>query len=169
MKEPELWEHQRTPGPDRERRSMDDIDRVILSELVRDGRRSYRELGATAGLSANAVADRVRRMRRDGVIAGFTALVDPSAAGQRLEAVIDVRLGPEQDDDGFEKIIEPLAIIVEATHLTGRADYELRIVCRDTAELDALLRHLKRDCGASATETRVVLRTAIRRRPPVIA
>ena len=147
---------------------MDDIDRVILGELVRDGRRSYRDLGATAGLSANAAADRVRRMRRDGVIAGFTALVDPSAAGTRLEAVVDVRLGADQDNDGFEAVIQPLAVIVEAAHLTGRADYELRVVCRDTAELDALLRHLKRECGASATETRVVLRTAIRRRPPVM-
>jgi Lrp/AsnC family leucine-responsive transcriptional regulator len=86
-----------------------------------------------------------------------------------INPLTDVRLAPDQDDDGFEQAIEPLAIIVEATHLAGRADDEPRIVCRDTAQLDTLLRHLERECGASATETRVVLRTAIRRRPPVIA
>lgn len=144
---------------------MDDIDREILSQLVRDGRRSYRDLGAAVGLSANATADRVRRLRRDGVIAGFTAIVDPAAGGGRIEAVIDVKLGRDQDNDGFEAAIEPETAIVEAAHLTGRADYELRVVCRDAAELDALLRRLKREAGAAETETRIVLRTALRRRP----
>lgn len=151
------------PGFCRAFRSMDDIDRAILSELVRDGRRSYRDLGATVGLSANAAADRVRRLRRAGVIAGFTALVDPAAGEPSLEAVVDVKLGRDQDNDGFEAAIAPLTAIFEAAHLTGRADYELRVVCRDAAELDALLRHLKRDAGAAETETRIVLRTALRR------
>ncbi|HEU4658963.1 MAG TPA: Lrp/AsnC family transcriptional regulator [Capillimicrobium sp.] len=143
---------------------MDDIDRAILSRLVQDGRCSYRELGAAVGLSANAAADRVRRLRREGVITGFTALVDPAAGGRRIEAVIDVKLGRDQDNDGFEAAIEPLTPIVEAAHLTGRADYELRVVCRDAAELDGLLRTLKREAGAAETETRIVLRTALRRR-----
>jgi Lrp/AsnC family leucine-responsive transcriptional regulator len=143
---------------------MDDIDREILSQLVRDGRISYRDLGAAVGLSANAAADRVRRLRRAGVIAGFTAIVDPAAGDRRLEAVIDVKLRPEQDDDGFEAAIERWPAIVEAAHLTGRADYELRVACRDAAELDDLLRRLKREARAAETETRIVLRTALRRR-----
>jgi Lrp/AsnC family leucine-responsive transcriptional regulator len=155
---------QATTDLHRAKRSMDDIDREILSQLVRDGRTSFRDLGAAVGLSANAAADRVRRLQRDGVIAGFTAIVDPAAGGGAIEAVVDVKMGPEQDNDGFERAIEPLAAIVEAAHLTGRADYELRIVCRDAAELDALLRRLKRECGAADTETRIVLRTALRRR-----
>lgn len=148
----------------RAKRSMDDIDREILSLLGRDGRMSFRDLGAAVGLSANAAADRVRRLRRDGVIAGFTAIVDPVAEGRAIEAVIDVKMGPEQDNDGFERAIAPLMAIVEAAHLTGRADYELRVRCRDAGELDALLRRLKRECGAADTETRIVLRTALRRR-----
>lgn len=143
---------------------MDDTDREILSLLVQDGRTSFRDLGAAVGLSANAAADRVRRMRRDGVIAGFTAIVDPAAQGRGIEAMVDVKMTPEQDNDGFERAIQPLTAIVEAAHLTGRSDYELRVVCRDAAELDALLRRLKRECGAADTETRIILRTALRRR-----
>jgi Lrp/AsnC family leucine-responsive transcriptional regulator len=147
----------------RGKRSMDHIDREILSLLTQDGRLSFRDLGAAVGLSSNAAADRVRRLRRDGVITGFTAIVDPVAQGGGIEAVIDVKMGAEQDNDGFEQAIVPLTAIVEAAHLTGRADYELRVVCRDAAELDALLRRLKRECGAADTETRIVLRTAFRR------
>ena len=58
---------------------MDDIDREILGELTRNGRISFRDLGAAVGLSANAAADRVRRLRTAGVITGFTATVDPGA------------------------------------------------------------------------------------------
>jgi Lrp/AsnC family leucine-responsive transcriptional regulator len=151
-------------GTSRAKRSMDDIDREILSVLVRDGRTSFRDLGAAVGLSANAAADRVRRLRREGIIAGFTALVDPVAQGGGIEAVVDVKMGPDQDNDGFERAIAPLTAVVEAAHLTGRADYELRVRCADAGELDALLRRLKRECGAADTETRIVLRTALRRR-----
>ena len=50
-------------GPDCDNRAMDDIDREILGELTRNGRISFRDLGAAVGLSANAAADRVRRLR----------------------------------------------------------------------------------------------------------
>ena len=47
--------------------------------------------------------------------------------------------------------------------MTGRFDYQLRVACRDTAELDRLLRQLKTELGAAETRTRVVLRSAIAR------
>jgi Lrp/AsnC family transcriptional regulator, leucine-responsive regulatory protein len=147
-------------------RGMDAIDREILRELMRNGRISYRDLGATVGLSANAAADRVRRLRRDGVITGFTATVDHGAAGRRLVALIDVRLAAAGTNEAFEAEMAKLEPVVDAVHVTGRFDYQLRVACRDTAELDRLLRHLKRDGGATETETRVVLRSAFTRGAP---
>jgi Lrp/AsnC family leucine-responsive transcriptional regulator len=141
--------------------TMDEIDSVILSELVRNGRASYRELGAIAGLSANAAADRVRRLVRSGAITGFTALVDHAAAGRGLSALVDVRLAREQTNDGFERALEAVEGVVYAAHVTGAFDYHLQIACRDTTELDTLLRTLKRGLGVEHTETRVVLRTAV--------
>ena len=142
---------------------MDAIDREILGTLVRDGRISYRDLGAAVGLSANAAADRVRRLRNAGVITGFTATVDPGAAGRRLIALIDVRLAAAGSTEEFEAAAAKLEPVTDAVHVTGRFDYQLRVACRDTAELDRLLRHLKRDGGVTETETRVVLRSAIAR------
>ena len=57
--------------------ALDPTDSEILRLLREDGRLSWRDLGAQVGLSANAAADRVRRLRQAGVITGFTALVDP--------------------------------------------------------------------------------------------
>ena len=145
---------------------MDRTDREILGELVRNARISYRDLGAAVGLSANAAADRVRRLRRDGIITGFTATVDPGAAGLLLVALIDVRLAAAGTNDEFERATAKLEAVTDAVHVTGRFDYQLRVACRDTAELDRLLRHLKRDGGVTETETRVVLRSAFARGAP---
>ena len=138
---------------------MDDLDREILGELVRDARLSYRDLGARVGLSANAAADRVRRLRREGVITGFTATVDPGAAGRRLHALIEVNMGPGHTNDSFEAAVAKLEAVIDADHVTGRFDYQLRVACRDTAELDLLLRALRLRHGAADTETTIILRS----------
>jgi Lrp/AsnC family leucine-responsive transcriptional regulator len=138
---------------------MDATDREILGELMRNGRISYRDLGAAVGLSANAAADRVRRLLHDGVITGFTATVDPGAAGRGLLALIDVRLAAVGSNETFEAGMAKLEAVLDAVHVTGRFDYQLRVACRDTAELDALLRVLRLRLGATDTETTIVLRS----------
>ena len=138
---------------------MNEIDGEILRMLREDGRISWRDLGAAVGLSANAAADRVRRLRRAGVITGFTAVVDPGAGGRRLEALVGVTLGPTTDSDQFATAAARLAPVVELLHLSGAPDYQLRVACTDTAELDAFLRILRDRLGAADTETTIVLRS----------
>jgi Lrp/AsnC family transcriptional regulator, leucine-responsive regulatory protein len=127
---------------------------------------SYRELGEQVSLSANATAERVRRLRERGVIAGFRAIVDPAAAGRNLVALIDVRLDSGNDADRFERLADANEEITDAVHLTGRFDYQLRVACRDTGALDGLIKSLKTDGGVGETDTRIVLRTVVRRPGP---
>ena len=138
---------------------MDEIDSEILKLLRDDGRLSWRDLGASVGLSANAASDRVRRLRQAGVITGFTALVDPGAGGRRLEALGGVTVASDTDSDDFAAAAAKLEPVLEILHLSGTPDYQLRVACHDTAELDVLLRTLRRDCGASDTETTLILRS----------
>ena len=114
---------------------------------------SWRDLGAAVGLSANAAADRVRRLRRAGVVTGFAAVVDPAAGGRRLEALVGVTLAAGTDSDDFAVAAAKLGPVTEVLHLAGAPD------CRDTAELDALLRALRLRLGAADTETKIVLRS----------
>src|SRR3954463_11837013 len=126
---------------------MDAIDRGILGELVRNARISYRDLGARVGLSANAAAERVRRLRRAGVITGFTATLDPGAAGRRLHALVEVRMGAADTNDSFEAARAGLEAGPDASPVRGRSHSQPRGACHDTAELDRLLRHLKAQLG----------------------
>jgi Lrp/AsnC family leucine-responsive transcriptional regulator len=138
---------------------VDEIDREILRLLRADGRLSWRDLGAAVGLSANAVADRVRRLRETGVIMGFAAVVDPAADGRTLEALVGVTLARGGDSDAFAILVDRLDAVTEILHLSGSPDYQLRVACRDAAELDKLLRTLRMRAGAADTETTIILRS----------
>jgi Lrp/AsnC family leucine-responsive transcriptional regulator len=146
--------------------ALDDIDREIVSQLVRNARLSYRELGERVSLSANATAERVRRLTDSGVIAGFRAIVNPAAAGRTLVALIDVRLDGPHEVERFETLADSLDAITDAAHVTGRFDYQIRVACHDTTDLDQLIRTLKTKGGVVETDTRIALRTVVRRSGP---
>jgi len=134
------------------------IDREILTRLLADGRRSFRDLAEEVHLGATATADRVRRLVAAGVIASFTTVVPPEALGRPLHAAIDVQLRPDIDAPAFEHGLTAIAEVIDAVHLTGRSDYLLRVVCRSPADLDRIISAIKA-AGAAATETRLVLRS----------
>lgn len=143
---------------------LDDADRVILSELVRDGRASYTSLGELAGLSSHAVAPRVRRLVDAGIITAFTAVLDHGAIGRGLEALVDIRLLSTTSPDDFEAKVAKLPASLELCFLTGRFDYMLRAACRDADDLDQTVRALRK-AGAAVTETRIMLRARTFRQP----
>lgn len=142
---------------------LDDIDRVILSELVRNGRASFRELGELARLSPHAVAPRVRRLLDAGVITGFTATIDDESVGRGLDALIDLRLQSTTNPEAFEATAASLPAVRELSFLTGRFDYQLRAACLGADDLDHTVRALRK-AGAAVTETRIVMRTQVYRR-----
>ena len=81
---------------------IDPIDRDILSALERDGRMSFRNLAEAVGLSANAVAERVRKLEERRVIRRFRADVDPIAFGLTLRALIEVKMESHTTAEQFE-------------------------------------------------------------------
>ena len=72
--------------------ALDKIDRDILAILKQDARIPWQMLGERVGLSANAAADRVRRLMRRGVISRFTTVVNQQRLGRSLSAIVDARI-----------------------------------------------------------------------------
>lgn len=133
---------------------LDHIDSEILTTLREDARIPYQTLGDRVHLSANAAADRVRRLVRTGVIRRFTIEIDHSALGRDLEAVIDVRAA---DVDRFRRGALTCPEVTAIAHVTGRTDFQVGVVCAGTAGLNALLQQFTREFGATETLTTVVL------------
>ena len=82
---------------------------------------------------------------------------DDTATRRDVEAVVDLRLASESDRRRFERAVAESDAIVEAVHLTGVWDYQLRLACTATAQIDAVIRRLKEAGGVRDTQTRVVL------------
>ena len=136
---------------------MDALDRKMIAVLQKDGRISVTDLAERLPLSLSATSERLRRLSDSGVITGYHAAIDPELAGRPIEALVDVRLAPGSAYDAAHLAADGYDSIIDALHLTGRFDIQLRVLAADVAELDALLGKLKDDLGADETNTRLVL------------
>ena len=97
-------------------RPLDALDWRLLRELQHDARLSYNALAQRVGLSAPAVAERVRRLEEAGVIVGYRAEVDPAKVGLPLTAVVQLHCAPGKcllktaSAAAFPEIIEVLKV-----------------------------------------------------------
>ena len=137
---------------------MDTIDSALLGLLRKDGRLSYKELGATVKLSANAAAERVRRLFASGAIRAIRAEISPAALGRPLEAQIDVKLRHNTSAASFEKALRGLPQVVDAMLMTGSFDYGVRVACIDQDDLVKITETLREKAGVQETYSRLILR-----------
>ena len=139
---------------------MDAVDHKILTVLMADGRASWADLAEAVGLSAPAVAERVRRLEDRGVIRGYAADVNGSQVGAHMTALVAVTLDGPAARDGFLRVVRDTAEVQECHHTAGDDDYLLKVRCGGTADLERLLSDvLKAVPGVSRTRTTVVLST----------
>ena len=114
---------------------LDRADRAILRELRRDGRLSLTALAERVGLSPNATTQRFHRLRREGVIAGFSARIDPAATGRPLLAFVEVKLDRTEAAvfDAFAAASRDAEAIEECHMIAGGFDYLLKTRHADMA------------------------------------
>jgi len=136
---------------------IDAIDREILSLLKDDARIPWQMLGERVGLSANATADRVRRLIRRKIISRFTVTLDQRRLGRSLSAIIDARIATTPK---FDEALRKRDDVVWAAHVTGVPDVKILVACEGTDGLDQFLQWLNKQ-GATDTRTDVVLRPIV--------
>src|SRR5262245_1734483 len=141
---------------------FDPINLRLLEELRADGRVGMAELGRRVGMSAPAVAERVQRLERGGVIAGYHAELDPAALGYPVAAVVRIRPAPGQ----LARIPEVARVtpeVGECYRITGEDCYLLRIHLRS---IDALEDVLDRFTPYGLPTTSIIHSAPVRRRGP---
>ena len=80
------------------KKDPDSLDRAILRCLIKDARMSLQEIGAEVGLSATPCWNRIKRMEEEGLIQGYTALVDPAGLGYADTVILQVTLESHTDE-----------------------------------------------------------------------
>jgi Lrp/AsnC family leucine-responsive transcriptional regulator len=111
------------------------IDRNILRALQLDGRLSFAELARKVGLTTTPCIERVRRLERDGVITGFSALVNPGAVGAALVVFVQIRLSRTSQDNfaQFKAAATDLPEVQECYLVSGNFDYLIKARVADMA------------------------------------
>ena len=136
---------------------LDETDHAIIAALVSDARSSFAEIGARVSLSAPAVKRRVDRLRAAGVIRGFTAVIDPAAAGGTTEAFVELfctgRTTPAQIAAAARRHPEVLA----AFTVTGEADALVHLRATDIPHLEQALERLRAEGFVTSTRSMIVL------------
>lgn len=142
---------------------MDDIDQRIVARLVDNARASFAEIGHAVGLSAPAVKRRVDRLLDDGVLKGFTALVDPDAVGLATEAFVEVHCRGNVTPGRIRSHLASLPEVAAAYTVSGAADAIVHLRAADIRDLESALERLRGLEIVDRTVSTVVLSTLLDR------
>jgi DNA-binding Lrp family transcriptional regulator len=136
---------------------LDQIDRRIVAALMADARRSFADIGARVSLSAPAVKRRVDRLRAQGVISGFTAVVDPARLGWTTEAYVELYCTGRTSPDQIRQAASKHAEVTAACTVSGDADAIVQLRAKDMDHLEQALERLRAEPFVTRTKSVVVL------------
>jgi Lrp/AsnC family leucine-responsive transcriptional regulator len=141
-------------------RGLDRLDRHILSILQQEGRISMKDLGERVGLSVTPCIERVKRMERDGFIAGYYAKLDARLLGARLLVFVEITLN-QKSASAFEQFRREVLRIpeVQECHLvSGDFDYLIKARIHEMTEYRKLLGDMLLQLpGAAQSKSYVVM------------
>lgn len=143
------------------RMAWDDRDRQLLLLLQSDCRLSNADLAERVGLSASVCWRRVRAFEDAGVIERYRADVSAAKVGLNFQAIVHVQLTRHnpQHLSGFMAAIAQRSEVLDCYATTGKADYHLRVLCRDIDQYNRFLEDFLFCLPAvESAQTNVVLR-----------
>lgn len=144
---------------------LDAVNLRLLEELQADGRIGMAELGRRVGMSAPAVAERVQRLERAGVIAGYHADVDPGKLGFPVAAIVRIRPAPGQLAR-IPEVARETPEVVECYRITGEDCFLIKLYLRAIDELEEVL---DRFTPYGLTTTSIIHSAPVPRRAPPLA
>ncbi len=138
---------------------LDETDVAILDVLRKNARLSTREIAKKSRVPAATVYKRMKKLENDGVIEGYSAIINNDKLGKDTLAYILVRTKPEADYTSMMKDIKTQEGVEDIAALAGEFDIFLKVRTRSVKELDAFVfRYLRRFQEVTQTHTMVVFR-----------
>lgn len=138
--------------------AVDDLDKRILEELLKNSKRSYRQLADELAIAPGTVLNRIKEMESKGIIKGYTIIVDQGKLSSQIIALIEIiSSGGKLEEMG--KKLAKFPNIYGVYETTGSPDAIILGKFRDTDELGKFARYLLGLPSVSRTNTHVVLNT----------
>ena len=140
---------------------MDATDKKILELLQTNGRITVKEITQTISLTAPAVSERIKSLEKDGIIEGYTAIINPKKMGRTIHAIVNVSVQPA-DTETFLNLVNNEPMVVECYHVTGAYSYLVKIDAYEIGDLEKLIMQFQK---MGNTNTQIIFSTPLRRKP----
>lgn len=139
---------------------LDSTGWQILEILQGEGRISFAELGRKVGLSAPAIAERVKRMEETGIITGYHAQVNPEKVAYPISAIIALTTTPQQYPQ-ILAVIQALPEVRSCHHVTGNVSFFMEVTVSSMRHLEEIINQLSQ---FGQTSTSIILSSPLPRR-----
>ena len=138
---------------------MDKLDYQIISELRKNARQTASDISKTIHLSVSTVIERIKKMEKNGLIEGYTTIINDAKAGNDITVMMEVSMDHPRYNDAFIAAVREMPNIIECYYMTGEFDFVLKICCRSSEHLEQIHNRIK-DCeGVRLTRSHYILRT----------
>lgn len=143
---------------------LDEIDRTILEMLLLDSRTPLAHISREVGISSPAIRERINKLKHEGIIKGFSTIIDYKKLGLGLTAFIGLSMDDSRccQEDVFSEL-ENMPRVLEAHFTNGEEDILVKIVTENTETLVELLGQMNAIDGVNRTKTMISLKTPIER------
>ena len=137
---------------------LDDLDVQIIDILQAEGRIPVTHIGSSIGVPHTTVRDRIQRLEEEGVIEGYTAVINPAKVGYLISCLVHVTMEQKMELEETIAMLRGIDEVTEFLVLTGGTDIAVRIYARDIGHLrDIIYDKIKSIPGFLRSNTQVVL------------
>lgn len=143
---------------------LDEIDNQILDILMMDSRTPLSHISKKVGLSSPAIRERINKLDKEGIIKGFSTIIDYKKLGLNLTAFIGLTMDESKccQEDVFTKL-KKIPNVLEAHFTNGEEDILVKVVTKNTETLVDLLGQMNTIDTVNRTKTLIALKTPIER------
>ncbi len=136
---------------------IDKIDEKILKNLMVDARVSARQLALKLGMSTVTILSRIKKLEKEKIIRGYTALIDHEKLGYDLTAIIEVVANKNIVD--IEEKVSKIENVCAVYDITGNTDTIIIAKFKERSKLSEFVKSLSAMANVDNTITHVVLNT----------
>ena len=140
---------------------MDKIDRKIINSLQKNARASLKDLSKECFISSPAIAARINKLEKSGIINGYHSSIDIEKIGFHVRAFIQVQLEPRKKDE-FYPYVQSIPNVVECNCVTGDYSEIMEVIFPSTTDLDNFINTIQQRFGK--TSTQIVFSTSVQHR-----
>ncbi len=144
---------------------MDELDKRILHLLQKNARMPIKDIAREVALTSPAVSARIRKLERDGVIAGYTVVLRAPKSQTPVSALISVANQPAQRQELLQ-LAASLPSVQQCYHVTGSYSFIIKVQCPDMEALEHLITAFQK---IGQTNTQLILSAPVSRELPGLA